>query len=74
MNTDRSLAERFEAHRPHLRAVAYRLLGSTHDADEEVALAESVGRALLVVPDRTPGNRSATADSRRPDRGDRHYR
>ena len=28
------LAERFEAHRPHLRAVAYRLLGSLAEADD----------------------------------------
>src|SRR6266481_6151054 len=30
------LAERFEAHRPHLWAVAYRLLGSLADADDAV--------------------------------------
>ncbi|RKN49569.1 sigma-70 family RNA polymerase sigma factor [Micromonospora endolithica] len=30
------LAERFEAHRRHLRAVAYRLLGSAGDADDAV--------------------------------------
>jgi RNA polymerase sigma factor (sigma-70 family) len=30
------LAERFEAHRPHLKAVAYRLLGSASDADDAV--------------------------------------
>ena len=30
------LAERFETHRPHLRAVAYRLLGSLADADDAV--------------------------------------
>src|SRR5262245_60745099 len=30
------LAERFEAHRPHLRAVAYRLLGSLSEADDAV--------------------------------------
>jgi RNA polymerase sigma factor (sigma-70 family) len=28
------LAERFEEHRPHLRAVAYRMLGSPHEADD----------------------------------------
>ncbi|HWD45479.1 MAG TPA: sigma factor, partial [Actinomycetota bacterium] len=28
------LAERFEAHRPHLRAVAYRMLGSAAEADD----------------------------------------
>lgn len=30
------LAERFEAHRPHLRAVAYRMLGSLPEADDAV--------------------------------------
>jgi RNA polymerase sigma factor (sigma-70 family) len=30
------LAERFEAHRPHLRAVAYRMLGSQSEADDAV--------------------------------------
>src|ERR671922_2963112 len=28
------LAERFEEHRPHLRAVAYRMLGSVSEADD----------------------------------------
>ena len=32
----RDLTQRFEAHRPHLRAVAYRLLGSLHEADDAV--------------------------------------
>ncbi len=30
------LAQRFEAHRPHLRAVAYRMLGSVSEADDAV--------------------------------------
>jgi RNA polymerase sigma factor (sigma-70 family) len=30
------LAERFEEHRPHLRAVAYRMLGSVSEADDAV--------------------------------------
>ena len=31
-----SMAERFEAHRAHLRGVAYRMLGSLSDADDAV--------------------------------------
>ena len=34
MEGDRWLAERFEEHRTHLRAVAFRLLGSTTEADD----------------------------------------
>jgi DNA-directed RNA polymerase specialized sigma24 family protein len=30
------LAEKFEAHRPHLRGVAYRMLGSLSEADDAV--------------------------------------
>jgi len=33
---DEWLAERFEEHRTHLRAVAYRMLGSLSEADEAV--------------------------------------
>jgi RNA polymerase sigma factor (sigma-70 family) len=36
MNRQEWLAERFEAHRPQLRAVAYRLLGSLSEADDAV--------------------------------------
>jgi RNA polymerase sigma factor (sigma-70 family) len=36
MNEDRLLAERFEENRPHLRAVAYRMLGSLSEADDAV--------------------------------------
>ncbi|NEA53733.1 sigma-70 family RNA polymerase sigma factor [Streptomyces sp. SID13666] len=36
MNDEAFLAERFEAHRTHLRAVAYRMLGSLSEADDAV--------------------------------------
>jgi RNA polymerase sigma-70 factor, ECF subfamily len=36
MSDDDRLAERFEAHRPRLRAIAYRILGSWNDADDAV--------------------------------------
>ena len=34
MDQTRSLADQFEANRPHLRAVAFRILGSAEDADD----------------------------------------
>ncbi|MFD8979752.1 sigma-70 family RNA polymerase sigma factor [Streptomyces sp. NPDC059564] len=36
MNGNDRLAERFDEHRPHLRAVAYRMLGSLSDAEDAV--------------------------------------
>ena len=36
MNPDQWLADRFEEHRSHLRAVAYRMLGTASDADDAV--------------------------------------
>src|ERR1044072_2683221 len=36
MGTNAFLAENFEAHRGHLRAVAYRMLGSLSEADDAV--------------------------------------
>src|SRR5467141_5094661 len=36
MNQNEWLAERFEENRSHLRAVAYRMLGSTSEADDAV--------------------------------------
>jgi hypothetical protein len=36
MDEPQLLAERFEEHRPHMRAVAYRMLGSINEADDAV--------------------------------------
>jgi DNA-directed RNA polymerase specialized sigma24 family protein len=36
LSRDDWLAQQFEAHRTHLRAVAYRVLGSTTEADDAV--------------------------------------
>ena len=36
MDEDQWLAEQFEEHRGHLRAVAYRMLGSLTEADDAV--------------------------------------
>ena len=36
MSRDELLAERFESHRDHMRSVAYRMLGSTAEADDAV--------------------------------------
>ena len=36
MSDSESLAQRFEEHRSHLRAVAYRMLGSSSEADDAV--------------------------------------
>ena len=46
MDDQQWLTERFQQHRPHLRAVAYRMLGSLADADDAVQDAwERVSRA-----------------------------
>src|SRR3977135_2052324 len=36
MSTPERLAEQFEEHRPHVRAVAYRMLGSVSEAEDAV--------------------------------------
>ena len=36
MPTPELFAEQFEAHRPHVRAVAYRMLGSVSEAEDAV--------------------------------------
>jgi RNA polymerase sigma-70 factor (ECF subfamily) len=36
MEKEKWLAEQFEAHRGHLQQVAYRMLGSTGEADDAV--------------------------------------
>ncbi len=57
MNGQDRLAERFEQHRPRLRAVSYRMLGSLSEADDavnpedEALITDSVGLALLIVLD-----------------------
>jgi RNA polymerase sigma-70 factor, ECF subfamily len=47
MNEQDWLAERFEEHRTHLRAVAYRMLGSVSEADDAVP---RVGATFLDDP------------------------
>ena len=48
------LAQRFQEHRPRLRAVAYRMLGSTSEADGvgEQRLVLRVDASLYAVDDR----------------------
>ncbi len=71
------LAERFEAHRTHLRAVAYRMLGSVGEADDavqeawlrlsraEVSGVENLGGWLTTVVARVCLNVLRSRDSRR---------
>src|SRR5438094_9722403 len=77
--TDASLAIRFEAHRPRLRAVAYRMLGSLAEAEDVVqdawlrasradtAQVENLGGWLTTVVARLCLDRLRTRASRRED-------
>ncbi|MGH4034347.1 sigma-70 family RNA polymerase sigma factor [Actinomycetota bacterium Odt1-20B] len=56
MNVEDRLAERFEEHRGHLRAVAYRMLGSLAEADD------AVQEAWLRLA-RTAGDAEGSADA-----------
>ena len=48
------LAEAFEESRPHLQAVAYRLLGSLSEADDAVASIAPISIAVASVAGRWP--------------------
>jgi len=77
MNGHDRLAERFEAHRAHLRAVAYRMLGSLSEADDavqeawlrlsrsEVSGIENLGGWLTTVVARVCLNLLRSRNSRR---------
>jgi DNA-directed RNA polymerase specialized sigma24 family protein len=41
MNERDWLTERFEQHRPHLRGVAYRMLGSVSESDDALQVASA---------------------------------
>src|SRR5262245_5573568 len=78
------LAERFEAHRAHLRAVAYRMLGSLSEADDAVQQAwlrlsradtsgvENLGGWLTTVVARVCLDMLRSRESRREEALDEH--
>src|SRR6516164_2598243 len=84
MDTHDSLAERFEGHRTHLRAVAYRILGSPVDADDAVQEAwlrlarsdssrvENLGGWLTTVVARVSLNMLQSRKTRREDPAGSH--
>jgi len=84
MDTHDWLAERFEEHRAHLRAVAYRILGSTSDADDAVQEAwlrlarsdssqvENLGGWLTTVVARVSLNMLQSRKARREDPAGSH--
>src|SRR5215468_4976148 len=84
METHDWLAERFEEHRTHLRAVAYRILGSISDADDAVQEAwlrlarsdssqvENLGGWLTTVVARVSLNMLQSRNTRREDPAGSH--
>jgi len=84
MDTDDWLAARFEEHRTHLRAVAYRILGSISDADDAVQEAwlrlarsdssqvENLGGWLTTVVARVSLNMLQSRKTRREDPAGSH--
>ena len=84
MNENDWLAQRFESHRPHLRAVAYRMLGSLSEADDAVQEAwlrlsradtsdvENLGGWLTTVVGRVCLDQLRTRKARREDSLDAH--
>lgn len=84
MNENDFLAERFESHRPQMRAVAYRMLGSLAEADDAVQEAwirlsrsdadeiENLGGWLTTVVGRVSLNMLRSRKSRREESLDTH--
>jgi RNA polymerase sigma factor (sigma-70 family) len=84
MDEHERLAERFEAHRSHLRALAYRMLGSASEADDALQEAwlrisrsdtsgvENLGGWLTTVVGRVSLNMLRSRTSRREDPLDAH--
>src|SRR5919198_6487834 len=84
MNESEWLAERFEEHRSHLRAVAYRMLGSLAEADEalqegwirlsrsDTSGVENLGGWLTTVVARVCLNMLQSRKSRREESLDSH--